>query len=200
MAGASYRSRHAWRVLTMFVLLRRRTIYLGPLRVTVVMPDATAERISSSGIYRLGRHMASRARQLARGIRHPTFGWRAESSMPSLPGDPPLPQDIDRTDLGLRQKAARLQWRQVVELTPTLATPGTADFRAVRQLARLPDSLAGLRCLDAARRDGFWAFELESRGAAEVVALDWEPYIDFPALAASTDHVGDSRAYAFARE
>src|SRR5260370_7743870 len=29
-----------------------------------------------------------------------------------------------------------------------------------------------MRCLDAAPRDGFWAFEMERRGAAEVVALD----------------------------
>jgi SAM-dependent methyltransferase len=35
-----------------------------------------------------------------------------------------------------------------------------------------PASLAGLRCLDIGTMDGFWAFELERRGAAEVVATD----------------------------
>jgi len=35
-----------------------------------------------------------------------------------------------------------------------------------------PASLAGLRCLDVGTMDGFWAFELERRGAGEVVAID----------------------------
>jgi tRNA (mo5U34)-methyltransferase len=35
-----------------------------------------------------------------------------------------------------------------------------------------PHSLAGLRCLDVGTMDGFWAFEMERRGAAEVVATD----------------------------
>jgi tRNA (mo5U34)-methyltransferase len=35
-----------------------------------------------------------------------------------------------------------------------------------------PESLAGLRCLDIGTMDGFWAFEMERRGAAEVVATD----------------------------
>ncbi len=46
----------------------------------------------------------------------------------------------------------------------------------------LPDSLAGLRCLDVGTWDGFWAFEMERRGAAEVVALDLddEAALDWP--------------------
>jgi tRNA (mo5U34)-methyltransferase len=35
-----------------------------------------------------------------------------------------------------------------------------------------PASLDGLRCLDVGTMDGFWAFELERRGAGEVVAID----------------------------
>jgi len=36
----------------------------------------------------------------------------------------------------------------------------------------MPTSLAGKRCLDVGTSDGFWAFEMERRGAAEVVAID----------------------------
>jgi tRNA (mo5U34)-methyltransferase len=36
----------------------------------------------------------------------------------------------------------------------------------------IPASLAGKRCLDIGGRDGFYAFEMERRGAAEVVSLD----------------------------
>jgi SAM-dependent methyltransferase len=38
-----------------------------------------------------------------------------------------------------------------------------------------PSALAGLRCLDVGTMDGFWAFELEHRGAREVVAIDLGP-------------------------
>jgi tRNA (mo5U34)-methyltransferase len=36
----------------------------------------------------------------------------------------------------------------------------------------LPRDLTGKRCLDVGTMDGFWAFEMERRGAAEVVAID----------------------------
>jgi tRNA (mo5U34)-methyltransferase len=36
----------------------------------------------------------------------------------------------------------------------------------------MPASLEGRRCLDVGTFDGFWAFEMERRGAAEVVAID----------------------------
>jgi tRNA (mo5U34)-methyltransferase len=51
-------------------------------------------------------------------------------------------------------------------------TPGWFDTRAVPARLPIPDSLAGVRCLDVGTFDGFWAFEMERRGAAEVVALD----------------------------
>jgi tRNA (mo5U34)-methyltransferase len=35
-----------------------------------------------------------------------------------------------------------------------------------------PATLAGRRCLDVGTLDGFWAFEMERRGAADVVAVD----------------------------
>ena len=45
-----------------------------------------------------------------------------------------------------------------------------------------PASLAGRRCLDVGTRDGFWAFEMERRGAAEVVAIDLTDHrrLDWP--------------------
>ena len=36
----------------------------------------------------------------------------------------------------------------------------------------LPASLAGKTALDVGTADGFWAFEMERRGAARVVAID----------------------------
>ena len=62
-------------------------------------------------------------------------------------------------------------WYHTIEVAPGAVTPGAVDLRpAVGRV--LPQSLAGLRCLDVGTFDGFWAFAMESRGAAEVVASD----------------------------
>jgi tRNA (mo5U34)-methyltransferase len=48
----------------------------------------------------------------------------------------------------------------------------------------MPESLEGKRCLDVATSNGFWAFEMEKRGAAEVVGIDilHHSEIDWPAF------------------
>jgi tRNA (mo5U34)-methyltransferase len=51
-------------------------------------------------------------------------------------------------------------------------TPGWFDARAVARRVPLPADLRGRRCLDVGTFDGFWAFEMERRGADEVVAID----------------------------
>jgi tRNA (mo5U34)-methyltransferase len=68
--------------------------------------------------------------------------------------------------------SAPVQWYHTLELAPGVVTPGWFDTRAVPAKLPLPDSLAGMRCLDIGTFDGFWAFEMERRGAAEVVATD----------------------------
>jgi tRNA (mo5U34)-methyltransferase len=79
--------------------------------------------------------------------------------------------------------AARAEWYHTMELAPGVVTPGWFDTRGVVPLLPIPASLHGKRCLDIATFDGFWAFELERRGAAEVVAIDiLDPFAwDWPA-------------------
>jgi tRNA (mo5U34)-methyltransferase len=72
----------------------------------------------------------------------------------------------------LKQQVAALDWYHTMELGPGVVTPGWFDTRGIPALLPLPPSLAGRRCLDVGTFDGFWAFELERRGAAEVVAID----------------------------
>ena len=50
-------------------------------------------------------------------------------------------------------------------------TPGDWDLRPTALEIPWP-ALAGKRCLDIGTADGFWAFELERRGAASVLATD----------------------------
>ena len=67
-------------------------------------------------------------------------------------------------------------WYHSIELRPGEVTPGRVDLRALP--AKLfPDDLRGRRALDAGTFDGFWAFELEKRGA-ETVAIDVEKIDD----------------------
>ena len=67
--------------------------------------------------------------------------------------------------------AANRLWYHTLELAPDLVTPGWFDLRPIVERMPWPD-VAGLRCLDVGTYDGFLAFELERRGAAEVVATD----------------------------
>ena len=72
----------------------------------------------------------------------------------------------------LADRAAALDWYHVLELPGGIVTPGHFDTRKVVDRVPLPASLAGRRCLDVGTWDGFWAFEMERRGAAEVLAID----------------------------
>lgn len=78
------------------------------------------------------------------------------------------------SDLAARVAAQR--WYHVLELPGGIVTPGEYDLRPVAPRLPWPD-LADARCLDVGSRDGFYAFEMERRGAGEVVSLD----IDDPA-------------------
>jgi SAM-dependent methyltransferase len=79
-------------------------------------------------------------------------------------------------DMGVTAEHARRaveanpSWYHTIDLGGGVATPGYVDWR--RDAARvLPNELSGRRVLDIGTFDGFWAFELEKRGA-DVVAMD----------------------------
>jgi tRNA (mo5U34)-methyltransferase len=65
-----------------------------------------------------------------------------------------------------------LRWYHTIELPGGDVTPGYFDTRRAAAAVPLPSSLRGKRCLDVGTYDGFWAFEMERRGAAQVVAVD----------------------------
>ncbi|MGI8622300.1 MAG: class I SAM-dependent methyltransferase [Solirubrobacteraceae bacterium] len=79
------------------------------------------------------------------------------------------------------ERAKAQSWYHTLEL-PGLTTSGLFDMRPYVGTYGLPESLAGKRVLEVGTWDGFWAFELERRGAAEVVALDLddERDLDWP--------------------
>ena len=80
-------------------------------------------------------------------------------------------------------------WYHTIDL-PDGPTNGAVDLRPIAAKV-LPGRLDGLRALDVGTFDGFWAFELDRRGAADVVATDLDrfdeaqwPRINRPALEA----------------
>jgi tRNA (mo5U34)-methyltransferase len=79
------------------------------------------------------------------------------------------------------ERAAAQSWYHTLEL-PGLTTSGLFDLRPYVGCYGVPDDLTGKRVLEVGTWDGFWAFELERRGAAEVVAIDLddERELDWP--------------------
>lgn len=77
--------------------------------------------------------------------------------------------------------AAPHHWYHVVELAPGVTTPGFIDLRPHVDATRLPADLSGQRALDIGTFDGFWAFELERRGASVIgIDVDQIPPPDTP--------------------
>jgi tRNA (mo5U34)-methyltransferase len=72
----------------------------------------------------------------------------------------------------LLHEVERYGWYHTIDLGHGVVTPGMFDHRPVRDRYMLPSTLSGMRCLDVGTMDGFWAFEMERRGAAEVLATD----------------------------
>jgi tRNA (mo5U34)-methyltransferase len=77
-----------------------------------------------------------------------------------------------RTNPDLASEIAALTWYHTIELPSGVVTPGEYDTRAAARRIPFPTRLDGKRCLDVGTHDGFWAFEMERRGAAEVMAID----------------------------
>ena len=71
-----------------------------------------------------------------------------------------------------------------IDLGHGVRTPGRFNHYPLLKDYSLPESLSGMRCLDVATMNGFWAFQMERLGAREVVALDVEKLgdLDIPPL------------------
>src|SRR3954451_10966319 len=93
----------------------------------------------------------------------------------------------------LQAEVERYPWYHTLELGDGVVTKGMFDHRPHLQHYPIPSDLTGKRCLDVATMDGFWAFEMERRGAASVTALNLEDarQLDWPAALAHQDRTMD---------
>ena len=94
---------------------------------------------------------------------------------------------------GLAAEVERYPWYHTLELGDGVVTKGMFDHRPVLDRYPIPDDLSGKKCLDVATMDGYWAFEMERRGAASVTALDLEDpeALDWPTSLAGQDKTMD---------
>jgi len=98
------------------------------------------------------------------------------------------------TDDEVRARIAAVpHWYHPIEVRPGVITPGTNDARTVLETLGLPADCRGMRALDLGTRDGFFAFELERRGA-EVVAVDYVAMTD-SGFAAAAELLGSRVTY-----
>jgi tRNA (mo5U34)-methyltransferase len=104
-------------------------------------------------------------------------------------------------------RADELRWYHTLDLGDGVVTRGEYDLRPIAPKLPWPD-LTGVRCLDVGSRDGFYAFEMERRGASEVVSIDLDDPdgIAFPGSGRPSRELvleelnAGNRAFAFAKE
>jgi tRNA (mo5U34)-methyltransferase len=81
----------------------------------------------------------------------------------------------DEVEKARRLIASYEHWYHRIEVAPGVMTDGINDSQMILDAIELPEDLSGKRVLDIGARDGFFSFECERRGAAEVVAIDYLP-------------------------
>jgi tRNA (mo5U34)-methyltransferase len=96
----------------------------------------------------------------------------------------------------LKQLVDSLEWYHTVDLGHGIVTPGFYDHRPYLELYGLPEDLSGKTALDIGTASGFFAFEMERRGA-KVTAIDLPEWIahDFGPLYQPDKTPEEARCY-----
>jgi tRNA (mo5U34)-methyltransferase len=81
-------------------------------------------------------------------------------------------------DSDLAAQVRSVSWYHSIDLADGTRTPGQFDHHELLPHYGLPEDMSGLRALDVATFDGYWAFEMEQRGA-DVTAIDLESRRDY---------------------
>lgn len=98
---------------------------------------------------------------------------------------PEAPKGVSAATAEKLKRIAGLGWYHTLDLGDGVRTDGAFDHTPHLAKYRLPADLSGKRVLDIGSFDGFWSFEFERRGAAEVIAWDAPSLadLDFPPAA-----------------
>jgi tRNA (mo5U34)-methyltransferase len=78
----------------------------------------------------------------------------------------------------LLARARELDWYHTLRLDDSFTTQGIFALDHFVPYFLMPDSLAGLECLEIGAGNGYWSFQMERRGAASVTATDIGNFAD----------------------
>ncbi|MBC8078375.1 MAG: methyltransferase domain-containing protein [Chloroflexales bacterium] len=165
------------------------TSFFAWLQQPADLPADPAAPISRlwHGIYQQRADLQAAFPDLGGADRHAFLTWAAtrgahEYALPDIlcAAAPTIDAQLERTPpLDENEAAIRAQidavayWYHRIPIRPGIVTPGVNDCATTLGRLRLPTDCHGLRVLDLGACDGFFAFELERRGA-EVVAVDYK--------------------------
>jgi len=158
------------------------TIRTKRLSLTADLPEPVADRL------RQARRMLRRDRPdtlvAPAGTAEPPLGHlTVEDRLPELQVERHDPKDSVEvfrqrmrplpvgSESELARRVSEVFWYHTIELPEGVVTEGIYDHRGLVPHYGIPDSLEGMRVLDVASWDGFWAFEFERR-AGQVVSVD----------------------------
>ncbi len=146
---------------------------LAGFRVSVATDAERADRIRRSLLY---RYVLKPGMRLVNGKSNGTENGRRPAMISARPR-PAEARPADAKAAEIWDKVSKLKWYHTIDVAPGVSTNGFIDNRSTAHLFGLPEDMSGMRCLDIGTYDGFWAFEMERRGAAEVIGID----VDSPA-------------------
>lgn len=154
-------------------LKRQKRLHIGALDLGITLDARQADRVRKSTPYRylirpaLDRFGASSRH--GNGDGRGGSDYRAGLVAQKLWAPPSQPATPEAR--AIIEKISGYEWYHTIQLPHGVATPGYVDHRAQLPYYHLPEDMTGMRVLDVATFDGFWAFEFERRGA-DVVAVD----------------------------
>ncbi|HUX86871.1 MAG TPA: hypothetical protein VMW65_07705 [Chloroflexota bacterium] len=157
-------------------LMKEKRISLGIAELTVAMEASRAERLRRTFPYQK--------------VVRPALGWLQHrgtnqnghtSAATQAPSTPQVAGPITPEAQAILDRIKGIDWYHSIDLPHGVSTSGYVDHRQQVHYYGLPEDMRGMRALDVATYDGFWAFEMERRGA-EVVSIDLESLAqcDFP--------------------
>lgn len=159
-------------------LTREKRIRVAGVELAAALDAKRADRISRSIWWRYFARppLALMSRLASKRTSNGSVQAQMRSNTWTIPENGKIPADPVPTNSkeakALRQRIADLYWYHTLDLGHGVSTPGFVDNRSQVNEIGLPPSLSGKRVLDIGTFDGFWAFEMERRGADEVVAFD----------------------------
>jgi tRNA (mo5U34)-methyltransferase len=170
--------------------MKEKRLNLGRFEIALAMRAEDIERIRGSALYqRLLRPIFNGLTRSPDGIDRGEVAGGASAGAAMTQSLP------DAEAQEVLESIVGIEWYHTIELPHNVATPGFVDHRPQLRLYGLPEDMRGVRALDVATYDGFWAFEMERRGA-EVVAIDIGTWADFDiprAFLAEAEESGTSR-------